>query len=185
MGRSTSQSFWTIMRACLSYPHEWVKLSASKLFNSYFADFARTNADTDLKLPLKGSGGLKLTGEDIQDLIRRTTYSFNTPAFSNPATPELIKNLVFLARCAGANDLKWRSWQAAEDEDEDEEDDSEKDSRTALHFLLRRLSSLLRKEISPPRLPTLLPRRILPHRIRRHEVVSGGLAREREAESGH
>jgi len=156
--RSTSQSFWTIMRACLSYPHEWVKLSASKLFNSYFADFARTNADTDLKLPLKGSGGLKLTGEDIQDLIRRTTYSFNTPAFSNPATPELIKNLVFLARCAGANDLKWRSWQAAEDEDEDEEDDSEKDSRTALHFLLRRLSSLLRKEISPPRLPTLLPR---------------------------
>merc|ERR1712093_473995 len=168
---------------------------------------------------LKGSGGLKLTGEDIQDLIRRTTYSFNTPAFSNPATPELIKNLVFLARCAGANDLKWRSWQAAEGEDEDEEDDSEKDSRTALHFLLRRLSSLLRKEISPPRLPTLLPRtnppthhtpplppthyrappphhrpqhpdpllhrRILPHRIRRHEVVSGGLAREREAESGH
>ncbi|KAK0108491.1 U3 snoRNP protein [Cadophora gregata] len=155
--KSTSQSFWTIMRACLSYPHEWIKLSASKLFNSYFADFARTSADTDLKLPLEGSGGLKLSGDDITDLIRRTTYSFNTPAFSNPATPELMKNLVFLARCAGANDLKWRSLPAGDD-DEDEEEDSEKDGRTALHFLLRRLSSLLRKEISPPRLPTLLPR---------------------------
>ncbi|KAL2060165.1 hypothetical protein VTL71DRAFT_9560 [Oculimacula yallundae] len=155
--KSTSQSFWTIMRACLSYPHEWVKLSASKLFNCYFADFARTNADTDLKLPLKGSGGLKLTGDDIQDLIRRTTYSFNTPAFSNPATPELIKNIIFLARCAGANDLKWRNSQIAEDE-EDEVEDGNSEGRTALHFLFSRLSFLLRKEISPPRLTTLLPR---------------------------
>ncbi|KAH9220293.1 HEAT repeat protein-like protein [Leptodontidium sp. 2 PMI_412] len=155
--KSTSQSFWTIMRACLSYPHEWVKLSASKLFNCYFADFARTNADTDLKLPLEGSGGLKLIGDDVTDFLRRTTYSFNTPAFSNPATPELIKNLVFLARCAGANDLKWRSSQTVEDE-EDEEEDGTEDGRSALRFLFTRLSSLLRKEISPPRLTTLLPK---------------------------
>ncbi|CZT47213.1 related to papaya ringspot virus polyprotein [Rhynchosporium secalis] len=155
--KSSSQSFWTIMRACLSYPHEWVKLSASKLFNYYFDDFARKNADTNFKLPLKGSGGLRFTGDDIQDLIRRTTYSFNTPAFSNSATPELMSNIKYLARWAAANNLKWRNSQTAEDE-EDEAEDEKEDSRTALRFLFSRLSFLLRKEISPPRLTTLLPR---------------------------
>ncbi|EKD20618.1 uncharacterized protein L3040_006343 [Drepanopeziza brunnea f. sp. 'multigermtubi'] len=152
---------WHILRACLSYPDERIKLSAAKLFNIYFADFARANIDTDLKLPLRSSGGLKLTADDILDFLRRTTYSFNTPALSHQATPELLKNIVFLARVAGSNDLKWKSKLNAEagDIDDVEEEGETDNSRTALQFLFKRISFMLRKELAPPlRLATLLPR---------------------------
>lgn len=153
---------WHDMRACLSYPDERIKLSAAKLFNLYFADFARTNVNTDLKLPLKSSGGLKLTGDDVLDFLRRATYSFNTPALSHQATPELLKNIVFLARVAGSNDLKWKSRvtaDAAADEEEDDEEQEAPGNRTALQILLKRISFLLRKELLPPlRFATLLPR---------------------------
>ncbi|CAL3973099.1 unnamed protein product [Diplocarpon coronariae] len=161
----TPPSFWHIMRCSLSYPEQLVKLSAAKLFNAYFAEFARTNV-TDFKLPLEGPSGLKLTADDIIDFIRRTTYSFNTPAFSTPETPELIKNIVFLAQVAGANDLKWRSKATDEAGDcgEDEEQDQDRDldmqiaNRTALQFIFKRLSFHLRKELSPPKFSSLLPK---------------------------
>ncbi|PBP19527.1 down-regulated in metastasis [Diplocarpon rosae] len=159
-------SFWQIMRSCLSYPEQLVKLSAAKLFNAYFAEFARANVDANFKLPLKGPGGLKLTADDIMDFIRRTTYSFNTPAFGTPETPELIKIIAFLARIAGANDMKWRSKPTAETDDSGDDEAQEQDqdlnmemeNRTALQFIFKRLSFHLRKELSPPKFSTLLPK---------------------------
>ncbi|CZR50214.1 related to papaya ringspot virus polyprotein [Phialocephala subalpina] len=160
---SKNKAFWTAIRAGLSFPNAWVKLSAAKITSAYFTDFARANAESGLEnLPLKGSHGLKLKGVDITDLIRRVAHIFKTPNLLQPLADEVVKNLVFLGRVAGSTDLKWKSTQDMEldGEDEDEEDeDEEKDERTALEYLFGRLSFILRREITPPpRAPMLIPK---------------------------
>ncbi|TVY83370.1 U3 small nucleolar RNA-associated protein, partial [Lachnellula suecica] len=148
---------WAALRKCLSFPHAWVKLSAAKLISIYFADFARSNAESKLEgLPLKGSGGLKLSGDDMADLIRRTAHMFDTPGLSALLADEIMKNLLFLGRCAAVNSLKWSSAQADDKEDDEEEVEGEK--KSALGFLFRRLSFILRKETSPPRASALIPK---------------------------
>lgn len=155
---SSAKSLWAAIRKCLSFPHAWVKLSAAKLISIYFADFARHNVESQLEgLPLKGSGGLKLSGDDISELIRRTAHMFKTPGLTSLLADEMVKNLVFLGRCAAANDLKWRSAQDAESED-DEEAEIETEKQTALGYLFGRLSFILRKETSPPRASALVPK---------------------------
>jgi U3 small nucleolar RNA-associated protein 20 len=153
-----TKGLWSAIRACLSYPHAWVKLSAARLTGSFFADFARTNMESGLEgLPLKGSGGLKLRDDDIRDLIHRTAHMFKTPGLAQLLADEIVKNLVFLGRCAGVNDLKWGTPQDAESDEDDEEED-EKEKRTALQYLFGRLSFILRRETSPPRAPALIPK---------------------------
>ncbi|KUJ18569.1 HEAT repeat protein-like protein [Mollisia scopiformis] len=156
---SKSKVFWAATRVGLSYPNAWVKLSAARLASEYFTDFARANAESGLEnLPLKGSQGLKLTGDDITELIRRVANIFKTPNLLQPLADETVKNLVFLGRCAGANDLKWRSATDHESDEEEGEED-EKDGRTALEYLFGRLSFILRREIPPPpRAPMLVPK---------------------------
>jgi U3 small nucleolar RNA-associated protein 20 len=155
---SKAKALWSVIRLCLSYPHAWVKLSAARLIGTYFTDFARTNIESSLKgLPLKGSGGLQLREEDIKDNLRRTVHMFKTPGLTQLLADEIVKNLVFLGRCAGVNDLKWTTSQDVES-DEDEEEDGEKEKRTALQYLFGRLSFILRRETSPPRAPALIPK---------------------------
>lgn len=162
---SKNKPLWTAISTCLSYPHAWVKLSAARLISIYFTDFARTNIENGLKpLPLTGSGELKLKAEDITNLIRRVAHIFKTPGLSTLLADEVVKNLVFLGRVAGANDLSWR---VASQDDDDEEDDGEDagdddeeegEKRTALQYLFGRLSFILRKEILPPFLPAMVPK---------------------------
>jgi U3 small nucleolar RNA-associated protein 20 len=153
-----TKGLWSAIRVCLSYPHAWVKLSAARLTGSFFADFARKNMESGLEgLPLKGSGGLKLRDDDIRDLIRRTAHMFKTPGLTQLLADEIVKNLVFLGRCAGVNDLKWGTSQDAES-DEDDEEEAQKEKRTALQYLFGRLSFILRRETSPPRAPALIPK---------------------------
>lgn len=153
-----NKALWAACTTCLSYPHAWVKLSASKLMSTYFTDFARTNVENELKsLPLKGSGGLKLQGKEIIDLLRRTTHIFTTPAFNSTLADVVVSNLLFLARVSAANELEWCSIQDEEVEDEvDEEEEGER--RSALQYLFGRLSFILRKEILPPFLPAMVPK---------------------------
>jgi U3 small nucleolar RNA-associated protein 20 len=155
---SKTKPVWSNIRICLSYPHAWVKLSAARLTGTYFADFARNNMESGLEgLPLKGSGGLKLHEDEIRGFIRRTAHMFKTPGLTQLLADEIVKNLVFLGRCAGENDLEWATSQDAESDD-DEEDDEEKENKTALQYLFGRLSFILRRETSPPRAPALVPK---------------------------
>ncbi|PQE11527.1 hypothetical protein CJF31_00011053 [Rutstroemia sp. NJR-2017a BVV2] len=159
---SKTSVLWSGVRICLSYTHAWVKLSAARLISTYFTDFAKANAGSGLQgLPLKGSHGLKLSGEIICELIRRIVTMFKTPGLSELLSEQIVKNLIFLGRCAGANDLKWKISQKTDsgDEDADEElDGEEPKSKTALQYLFGRLSYLLRRETSPPRAPALIPK---------------------------
>jgi U3 small nucleolar RNA-associated protein 20 len=82
---------------------------------------------------------------------------FKTPGLTQLLADEIVKNLVFLGRCAGVKDLKWSKSQDVES-DEDEEEDGEKEKRTTLQYLFGRLSFILRRETSPPRAPALIPK---------------------------
>jgi U3 small nucleolar RNA-associated protein 20 len=156
---SDTKPLWSSVYSCISFPHAWVKLSAARLISFYFADFARNDSEQELALPLKGSGGLKLKGDNILDLTRRSTHMLKTPGLTLPLADEIVKNLVFLGRVAASNDLKWGSAQGHESEDEADEDIEETTERkTALHYLFGRLSFILRRETSPPRAPALIPK---------------------------
>ncbi|KAH8814931.1 HEAT repeat protein-like protein [Xylogone sp. PMI_703] len=156
---SESEPFWNRLRACLSYPHAWVKHAASKLMGIYFGDFARQTPEFNMqRLPLTGSGGLKLKGHDIQDLIPRITTMLRSPALSQELADEIVKNLAFLGQCAGFNQLLCR---ISEDQESDIEDDlqtSEVKERTIVQYLFSKISSILRREVSPPRAPGLIPK---------------------------
>ncbi|KAH6675730.1 HEAT repeat protein-like protein [Halenospora varia] len=157
---SKTKQFWSTVRMCVSFPHAWIKLSSARLLSVYFADFARNNVESGLVgLPLKGSGSLKFGEQDITELIRRTAHMFKTPGLTSLLADEIVKTLLFLGRCAAANNVKWQTQNDEENEDDDDEIVEEvTQQRTALEYLFGRLSFILRKETSPPRAPALVPK---------------------------
>ncbi len=157
---AATTDMWASVRSCLTYPHAWVKLAAAKLMGTYFADFARTNMERGLsKLPLKGSNGLKLTADDVRDLIRRTAHMFKTPALTETLANEIVKNLSFLGRVAAASELTWKAPKDAAALPGDEEDDVEETKQqSALTYIFGHLSFILRRESSPPRAAVLTPK---------------------------
>ncbi|SZF02961.1 unnamed protein product [Blumeria hordei] len=159
---SKQKTLWLLIRVCLSFPHAWIKLSAAKLINVYFSDFARLNFATNLKgLPMKGSGQLELNIRDIADFILRLVEIYKTPGLSQLLADEVVKNLVYLAKVASVNDVEFQiTSQDLDDKNDDnscgEEHATEK--KTALGFLFRRLSYILRRETVPPRSSALVPK---------------------------
>jgi U3 small nucleolar RNA-associated protein 20 len=161
LSTNTAQ-LWAAVRMSLTFPHAWVKLSAAKLIGTYLTDFARVNVEEGFqKLPLRGSNGLKLSADDVRDLIKRTAHMFKTPGLTQLLADEIVKNLFFLTRCAAASSLKWKGPHTEDNViSEDEDDNAEEDSvqQSALNYLFSRLSFILRREISPPRAPMLVPK---------------------------
>ncbi|OMP81501.1 U3 small nucleolar RNA-associated protein 20 [Diplodia seriata] len=179
-----SQSIWTTVRGCLTYPHAWVKLSAARLIGLYFADFASHNAaDGYAGVPLTGSGGLQLGADDMLDLTSASLRILRVPGVSEELAIQAVRNLVFLGRCFGVNGLEWKTRSAAEERalkeaaeessssasDEDDAADDEAvvpDKQetttpakiTALHYLITRLSLILRREPATTRAPALFPK---------------------------
>lgn len=179
---SSSHSLWTSVRACLTFPHAWVKLSAARLIGLYFADFASHNAAEGYAgIPLTGSGGLQLAADDMLDLTSASLRILRVPGVSEEVAIQAVRNLVFLGRCFAVNGLDWKTRSAAEEgalkEAAEESDGSSSDSEaedadeeiapdkqasptrvTALHYLLTRLSLVLRREPATTRAPALYPK---------------------------
>ncbi|KAI9739867.1 MAG: U3 snoRNP protein [Claussenomyces sp. TS43310] len=154
--KADAAEMWAAIRTCLSYPHAWVKLSSARLYSAYFADFAKANSEVGLSLPLRGSNGLQLTASDVKDLIKRMASMFKTPGLTELLATEIVKNLVFLGRCADASSLPWKSADGVSSDEEETLDDEVK--QTALNYLFGRLSYILRRETSPPRASMLIPK---------------------------
>ncbi|KAF2743872.1 hypothetical protein M011DRAFT_489407 [Sporormia fimetaria CBS 119925] len=177
------EDFWTAIRSCVSYPHAWVKLTAAKLLGSFFADVATANADTGLAaVPLKGSTGLLLTGENMLQLTGAFLRNLFIPDVTEDLCAQSVRNLAFLARCLAVNGLKWTHHSAKNDDEDmdgvengaDEEDgasDAEgsdsgdgegqvqnKSNPLAIHHLLIRLSGLIRRETKVMKLSSLYPK---------------------------
>lgn len=158
---------WMSVRQCLLFPHGWVKLSAAKLLGTLYADFARNNADAEeQELPLQGSGGLRLKGEEIIGMTRALLALLRVPNVSEELANQSVKNLIFLGRtmgkipslCQQANDQRPETednYDAISSEGEDDPETSK--SKAPLAFMLERCSALIRRGPLTTKASSLIP----------------------------
>ncbi|KAL8860417.1 MAG: hypothetical protein Q9178_003076 [Gyalolechia marmorata] len=153
---ANTAGLWACIRQCLSFPHVWVKLSAAKLMGMFFADIARTNADVEKsELPLKGSGGLRLSGLEMEHIIRASLALLRVPTTSEELATQSVRNLVFLVKLMNNLSLEWSNGKVdgqtsidedlGENEDEPSNPQSEAGSQSGLTFVLQRASAILRR----------------------------------------
>ncbi|KAI4186690.1 MAG: hypothetical protein LQ348_004184 [Seirophora lacunosa] len=162
---------WICVRECLLFPHLWVKTSAAKLQGLLFADFARTNVayDKPPEMPLRGSGGLHLSGMDMEQVTRASLALLKVPMLNEDLATQTVRNLIFLAKMMNNTSWIWGSTVAngphvqeeqQADESEDEASDAEEDrshSRSGLQFIMRRASAILRRGPLTSREASLIP----------------------------
>ncbi|KAL9093590.1 MAG: hypothetical protein Q9165_003985 [Trypethelium subeluteriae] len=149
-----------------------IQLPAVQLLGLLFRSFARHNEQTGLEqLPLTGSGGIQLGGERLRQLTVLSLRTMRTTApLSEVLMDQTVSNLVFLGRCFGANGLLWRSRKTADADSSDEGENSDveeldqnlpqEEQRTAINWLLSRLSHITRQNEAlgstpAPKLPSL------------------------------
>lgn len=117
---------WASVGQSLSFPHAWIKLSAAKLLGTYFADFARTNADSqETQLPLKGSGGLWLTEQEMTSITLTSLNILRVPNLSQELATQIVRNLVFLGKTLAAANTLWPTQSSLQNADPALEDDDE------------------------------------------------------------
>ncbi|KHJ35324.1 putative heat repeat protein [Erysiphe necator] len=170
MFSSKQNSLWSSLPKCLSYPHAWVKYSASKLTRIYFTDFARSNIENNLKgVPLKGSNDLTLTSNNITIFVQKIFKILDMNVLTQMLADEAVKNLVFLASVANANDLKMSfsrsvhsishsvtSIEGNENNISTKEIDLQISEIPVLKFIFEQLNNILRRETVPPRFSALI-----------------------------
>ncbi|CAF9926057.1 MAG: U3 snoRNP protein [Alectoria fallacina] len=160
---------WASVRRCLFFPHAWVKLLAAKLLGTYFADFARKNTGNEaLSLPLKGSGGLWLSEQEMIEVTRASLGLLRVPGVSEELASQSVRNLVFLGKIMAQTSMLWQQKdqqpeaETNEDEQSEDENDPEEEelststTKPALGYLIQRASSLLRRGALTTRSPSLI-----------------------------
>jgi len=156
---TSSAIIWVSARQCLSFPHAWVKVSSAKLLGTYFADFARANANSEgTTMPLKGSGGLLLSEQDIIEVTRSSLGSLRVSGIGEDLASQSVRNLVFLGKIMAQLSMVWPQSRARHPEienGEDTESDDEVDlnghtaasiiTKPALGHLIYQTSRILRR----------------------------------------
>lgn len=157
---------WVSVRHCLAFPHVWVKLSAARLLGTLFADFAKTNAGNEsAKLPIKGSGGLYLTGEEMVEIARISLRSLRVTSMSEELATQSVRNLVFIGKNIGDTALSNETEQLPLTDPLDEETDNESileastsdTPKTAVQFIFERASLVIRRGPVTTKAPALVP----------------------------
>jgi U3 small nucleolar RNA-associated protein 20 len=168
-------SIWTSVQESLFFPHAWVKTCAANLVGLWLADLAKTNAAAGYaSIPLAGSSGLVLDKPAMLQLLRAGLRSLRTPGISEELAMQSVRNVVFLGRCCSQNGLELPKLAGedvvseSEDEDEDEDAGSEagektevvtvERNRSAIHYVFKQISSLLRRETISGRANALIPK---------------------------
>ncbi|KAI4173304.1 MAG: hypothetical protein LQ343_003015 [Gyalolechia ehrenbergii] len=165
---ANTATIWTCVRQCISFPHLWVKLSAAKLQGMLFADIARTNAGNDEPgLPLKGSGGLQLSGPEMEQTTRASLPLLKVPMLNEELATQAARNLVFLAKMMNKTSWEWGRTEAtmklpdgeevAGSEDGSSETEVESQTQSGLAFILQRASAIPRRGPLTTREPSLVP----------------------------
>lgn len=155
-----SGGLWMAVQRCLAFPHEGVKLNAATLLGHLFQDVASASSKNEqglAALPLRGSGGLQLTADDMRRLCGASLRVLRSGGNAEATT---IRNIAFLGRCFAANGTDWPRRPSTDDNDEEAEaedgileDGTEAETnkpRTALEILLTRLSTTIRREALTP-----------------------------------
>ncbi|KAK3329812.1 armadillo-type protein [Apodospora peruviana] len=140
-----AEELWHEARSCLAHSNPSVKLTATKLFSMYLADFARNAENTvQQKPPLEGSHGLELDQEDISGLVRQSLGILSAPEVDEALAQEVMQIILFLGSYLDSSGPS-----TTEEEDDDDEDDSAeapKKSGTGLSHVFWKLSSIIRQE---------------------------------------
>ncbi|KAL8831528.1 MAG: hypothetical protein Q9170_005258 [Blastenia crenularia] len=160
---------WASVRQCLSFPHLWVKVSAVKLQGMLFADIARANANVDEpEMPLKGSGGIRLSRSEIEQIARASVAQLKAPTLNEELATQTVRNLVFLAKMMNSTPWEWglsetggksftEEGEAEESEGESPEPEIEPQVASGLHYIFRHASTILRRGPLTTREPALIP----------------------------
>jgi U3 small nucleolar RNA-associated protein 20 len=167
-------TIWVAIQESLFFPHAWVKTCATNLVGMWMADLAKTHATSGYSaLPLVGSSGLALDKEAMIKLIRASLRCLRTPGVMEELAMQSVRNLVFLGRCVAQNGLELQKAGTEDVESDDEEEaDSEaegetetekevKDNapvRSAIGYIFKQISSLLRREVISTRPEALIPK---------------------------
>jgi U3 small nucleolar RNA-associated protein 20 len=156
---------WASVCESLWYPHAWVKLSASKLLETYFSDYARTNASSEvLELPLRGSGGMLLESDQIVAITRASLAMLELSSINEDLASQSARNLVFLGRIMNSTTMLWQlPTQHQETRNDGSDVDDERDEtllppgrKTALHFVFERVSAIVRRGPSTTQTQSLI-----------------------------
>ena len=164
---ASAAPLWASIRQSLSFPHAWVKLSAGKLLETYFADFARFNAGKEsLALPIKGTGGLRLTEQEVIECTKEFLRNFSVPGVSEEVAAQSVRNLVFLGKAMKQSTMLWphRKSETTPYEDYNSGEDSNGDEafnkgphQTALAHLISQSCIILRRPPVSTRAMSLIP----------------------------
>ncbi|GAM85605.1 hypothetical protein ANO11243_036120 [Dothideomycetidae sp. 11243] len=168
-------SLWNGVYRSLTFPHAWVKLSASRLVGVLFGDVGKTHKDIGFeKLPLHASSGLQVADTDLRRLCVSSLHVLRHRGSSEQLLAQTCRNIVFLGRAFGSGTLLWASKDGEvanglENGGLEEDDDAEslssspengdtikKSPQPAALYLLQSLSGILRHDVSSTD-PTSLP----------------------------
>ncbi|EGP86737.1 uncharacterized protein MYCGRDRAFT_43197 [Zymoseptoria tritici IPO323] len=153
LGR-TSEDMWQALQQLPSSADPSIQESVATLLGTFFTDVASTSSKTSdglAGLPLRGSGGLEVGAEDMRRLCGTNLRALRAITLHTPEglASQIARNIVFLGRCFAANEMPWndKSAESAESsEDEEPTLTTPAPDKSALSYLLRRLSTLLRAD---------------------------------------
>jgi U3 small nucleolar RNA-associated protein 20 len=131
-----SADIWAAIRGCVRFPHAWIRLTSARLLGLLFAEYPSTTLG---ELPLVNNRGLKLEGGDMIELAYATSSQLNSPEITDELGLQVVKNMLFLARCFYANQMP-----AAKRDDAATDEESE--AKTALTWVIGRISGVIRSE---------------------------------------
>ncbi|KAJ5949202.1 hypothetical protein N7454_000786 [Penicillium verhagenii] len=167
-------TIWAAIQESLFFPHAWVKTCATNLVGMWMADLAKTHATEGYSaIPLVGSTGLALDKEAMIKLLRASLRSLRTPGVLEELAMQSVRNVVFLGRCVAQNglELEKAGGEDVESDDEDENAESEVDGeaetekeikdvpvRSAIGYVFKQISTLLRREVISTRPEALIPK---------------------------
>lgn len=139
------EELWADVADCLRHPAPLVKLTATRLINTYLVDFAKQRGSSSRGETIEGSHGLALTVDDVFKLTRLALGTLNGNDVDEALAAELVQTLVFLGSCLPATVDDSSPGEGPEEQEVEAYDDERKN----LGHLFWRLSGIIRKEIPP------------------------------------
>ncbi|KAA8909474.1 armadillo-type protein [Sphaerosporella brunnea] len=133
----SSADIWAAICGCVRFPHAWIRLTSARLLGLLFAEYS---SSTLQELPLVNTRGLKLEGTDMIDIAYATSSQLNSPEITDELGLQVVKNLLFLARCFYASQLP------AVSKGDDGATEEESGAKTALTWVIGRISGVIRNE---------------------------------------
>ncbi|KAM4059084.1 down-regulated in metastasis domain-containing protein [Hirsutella rhossiliensis] len=143
------EELWADVAGCLRHPAPLVKLTASRLINTYLVDFAKQRRSSSRGETIEGSHGLVLTVDDTFKLTRLALGTLNGHEVDETLATELVQMLVFLGSCLPATEVTVDELEPEEGSEDKEEAEVDDYDRKNLEYLFWRLSGIIRKEIPP------------------------------------